>query len=102
VPLFRPLPKAASACGFRVSIDGMTRRGYDRPNPSTAMNRLRRLTGAFLTSFLVVSLHMGTTVGALAAFAWALMAYGVLAGLLTLCLVVSIEIVLMVWICENF
>lgn len=80
----------------------MTRRGYDRPNPSMAMNRLRRLVRAFLTTFLVVSLNMGVTVGALVASAWALMAYGVLAGLLTLCLVVSFGIVLMVWIFENF
>ena len=100
--LFRALPKATGSSGFRLSLDGMTRRGYDRPNPFMSMNRLRRLAGALLTSFLVVSLHMGIAVGTLVACAWALMAYGELAGLLAFCLTLSMGVVLMVWIFESF
>jgi len=102
VPLFRALPQATGSSGFRVSLDSMTRRGYDRPNRSMTMNRLRRLAGALLTSFLIVSLHMGITIGTLVACAWALTAYGELAGLLAFCLTLSMGVVLMVWISENF
>jgi hypothetical protein len=66
------------------------------------MNRLRRLAGALLTSFLVVSLHMGIAVGTLVVFAWALMACGELAGLLAFCWTLSMGVVLMVWVFENF
>ena len=97
----------------------MTMRGYDRPNPSMTMNRLRRLARnivfgiswffrgiwplarLFLVSFLVIFLYTGATLGALLAFAGAFMAYGVLAGLLALSLVASIGAVSLAWVFEN-